>query len=557
MNNLNVSLILSNIANLLKIKGENKYKVATYEKASKVVKGLEADIKYLVDKEEVDSLSGIGESLAEKISEIVLTGSCNYYQRLIDKYPVSLITLLDVPGLGISKVRKIYEELGIDNLSDLKTEAELGQLSQLSGIGAKTEEKILEGVNRLLKNRGKVDLGLATELASGVIDYLSQLEAVSKVKLAGEMRRNLEVITEIILVVASSNFSEVFNIVKKLAFFELQLQKSEEIILMTDFGIVIRIVITSKENFYLKLFELTGTRKYNQSLKEVLDFSTVKESTVQFKSETEIFKAGRFPYIIPELRDDLDSLKYAQQNKLPKSIELDDIKGDLHMHSQWSDGRHTIEEMARACQQRGDQYLAICDHSKSLRVANGLSVERLKKQAEEIDKLNQKLEITILKGIEVDILEDGLDYNNQVLEELDIVVASIHRRFNNSTTRITEGIFKALENPYVDILGHPTGRLVLKRPPYAVEMERVIKKAVETNTILEINSAAKRLDLNAEHAKLAKSLGAKFVVNTDAHHVRQLDNLKYGVGVARKGWLESKDVVNTFDLQKLKDTLRS
>ncbi|MCK8828346.1 DNA polymerase/3'-5' exonuclease PolX [Natroniella acetigena] len=556
MNNLNVSLVLSNISNLLKIKGENKYKVAAYEKASKVIKDLEADIKCLVDKEEVDSLPGIGESLAEKISEIVLMGSCNCYQKLTDEYPVSLITLLDVSGLGFSKVRKIYKELGIDNLSDLKAEAESGQLSQLSGIGSKTEEKILEGVNRLLKNRGKVDLGFATELARGVMDYLSQLKSVSKVKIAGQIRRKLEVVTEIILVVASDNFPEVFAEIKELAFFELQEQESGEVLLIAESGPTVRIVLASEEEFDLKLFEWTGTRKYNQQLKKLINFSKLKEIIAQFQSEAEIFKLGGFPYIIPELRDDLGSLEQAQQNNLPDSVELDAIKGDLHMHSQWSDGRYTIEEMTKACQQRGYQYLAICDHSKSLQVANGLSVERLKRQAEEIDRLNQKLEITVLKGIEVDVLEDGLDYDNQVLEELDLVVASIHRKYNNSSTTIMERIFRALENPYVDILGHPTGRLVLKRLPYGVEMERLIKKAVETNTILEINSAPKRLDLNAEHAKLAKRLGAKVVINTDAHHVRQLDNLEYGVGIARKGWLESKDVVNTFNLQELKEILK-
>ncbi|MCK8818104.1 DNA polymerase/3'-5' exonuclease PolX [Natroniella sulfidigena] len=556
MNNLNVSLMLSNIAKLLKIKGENNYKVAAYEKASKIIKELKIDIKSLVEQEKLDSLPGIGESLAEKINEIVLTGNCRYYQELTDEYPVGLISLLEVSGLGSSKVRKIYNQLEIDNLADLKSKAESGQLSQISGIGAKTEDKILEGANRLLDNKGKVDLGLATELASGVMDYLSQLKSVSKVKIAGEIRRNLEVVTEVLLVVESDDFSEAFVAIKELTFYELQLQEDEEAVLMTEFGIAIRIVLASKEQFYFKLFELTGTEEYNERLKELIDFSAVKKEVVQIQSEAELFKLGGFPYIIPELRDDLASLEQAEQNQLPESIEVADIKGDLHMHSQWSDGSHTIEEMARACQQRGCQYLAICDHSKSLQVANGLSVEQLKRQAEEIDKLNQRLEITILKGIEVDILEDGLDYSNQVLEELDLVVASIHRRFNNSPTQIMERIFRALENPYVDILGHPTGRLVLKRPPYGVEMERVIKKAVETNTILEINSSPKRLDLNAEDVKLAKRLGAKVVINTDAHQIRQLDNLDYGVGVARKGWLESEDVVNTFNLQELQKILK-
>jgi len=556
MNNLIVSVIFDDITNLLKIKGANNYKIGAYERASKLLRDLEVDIAQLIQEDRLTELSGIGEGLAKNIEEIVETGTCQDYKDLAKEYPPTLISLLKVSGVGVSKVKQFYRELGIKDLESLKKKAQAEELSQLSGIGSKTEEKILKSVDKLLSEKNKLDLGYATNLAYQFKDYIEKFKEVDNVEVTGAIRRKEEIIDQISLVIASNNFDEIINLLKKVPIIsDIDELNDKTFLLDTKLGVKIKIFGTDNSLFWQKVFWTTASEEYNQKLQEVINDIAKDKITDAVKDEQEIFKSINLPYIIPELRDDLESIDRAQDNKLPNSIELKDIKGDLHMHSRWSDGRYTIKEMALACQKRGYQYMAICDHTQSLTVANGLTLDRLKAQWEEIDKLNESLDITILKGAEVDILNDGLDYSDDILAQLDIVIASVHSGFNNSRERMMERIIRALEHPYVHILAHPTGRIVLGRGAYSIDFERLVHKAIESNTILEINASPKRLDLNYQQVRLAHQLGAKFIINTDAHKIKHLDNMSFGVGVARKGWLEKDDVLNTLGLNEFRNFL--
>jgi DNA polymerase (family 10) len=556
MNNLIVSSIFDDIMNLLKIKGANSYKIRAYERASKLIRDLEVDVAQLIKEGRLTEISGIGESLAENIKEIVETGSCEDYNLLINEYPATLISLLKVSGVGASKVRQFYNELGIKDLNDLKEKAEVGVLSQLSGIGPKTENKILESIDKLLSEKDKFNLGEATHLANQLKDYIEAFKEVDNVKVTGAVRRKEEVIDQIDLVIATDNFNKTVERLEKISIISnIDKLAHQTLVVDTKLGIKIKISVTDNRSFWEEVFWSTASKEYSQRLQEIIDDKGKDTSIDDFKDEQEMFKSLNLPYIIPELRDDLESIDRAQNHKLPNSIELKDIKGDLHMHSRWSDGRYTIKEMARACQQKGYKYMGICDHTQSLTVANGLSPDRLKSQWEEIDKLNESLDITILKGAEVDILAEGLDYSDDILAQLDIVIASIHSGFNNSREKMMDRIIRALEHPHVHILAHPTGRIVLGRGAYNIDFERLIHKAIETNTILEINASPKRLDLNYQQVKLAHQLGAKFIINTDAHKTKDLDNMGIGISVARKGWLEKDDVVNTLELSEFKELL--
>ncbi|GAB6099161.1 DNA polymerase/3'-5' exonuclease PolX [Halanaerocella petrolearia] len=552
MNNLNVSLILSEIADLLKLNKSSRYKIRAYQKASNEISELEMDIKKLWEQGKLTTIDGIGAGIADKIEQILVTGSCDEYQELIEQYPASLTQLLQVKGVGPSKIDKFYTKLNVTNLKELKEEAENGVLTEISGIGAKTEEKILQSTKQLLSNQGSIDLGAANRLAEKLIDYLMNFKGVRQIEKVGALRRYEELVDSIPLLIETDNTNLINDDLKKLSIVSKIVESdSKELTISTKLGVVIKLYFATKDQFAKKLFWLTGSLDFNKGLEKF-----IPEDLAKIKTEDELFISSGLPYIIPELRDQTESLFVAERDKLPNSIKESDIKGDLHMHSNWSDGRLSIAEMAKACERRGYEYIAITDHTKSLKVANGLDYDRLKEQWAEIERVNQELEIEILKGAEVDILSDKLDYSNEILEELDIVIASIHSRFGDSQEQMMERIFIALENPEVNILGHPTGRLVVGRSSYNINFEKLVHKAIETNTILEINSAPKRLDLNAKQVKLAQDLGANFVVNTDAHKIKQLDNLEYGIAVARKGWLEKEDVINTLDLNQLKHLLK-
>ena len=550
MDNLNVGLILHNIGQVLKIKGANRYKIDAYEQASKKISQLAGNINKVADEEGLTSLEGIGSGLAEKIEEILTTGQCSYYEQLADEYPISLLPLLKLRGVGAGKVRKFHDELGITNLEELKAKAEAGELTQLTGIGNKTEQKILSSIAQAQQVLGKLNLAEGEKWANSLCEYLLAADDIIKVEAAGELRRQEELITELVFVVAANNKEVVEQHLAELPIISaIGEVGNRKIAAETELGIDFIFHLSTPKRFATDLFWLTGTEEFNQKLEK--DFPDLNSSD----EEGEIFRSLKLDYIIPELRDNEQIIQAAKTGDLPESVTQDDIKGDLHMHSNWSDGRVSIREMASACWKQGYEYLAITDHTQALAVANGLDYEELKAQREEINQLNEELEIELLTGTEVDILQEELDYGNSILEELDIVIASIHSGFDDSKEKIMSRLFLALENPYVDILGHPTGRLLAARKGYQLNFSQVVDKAAATGTILEINASPKRLDLDGYRIREAQQAGVEFVINTDAHHPTQLANISYGAAMARKGGLEPEQVVNTYSLAGLKNKL--
>ncbi|MBM7624643.1 DNA polymerase/3'-5' exonuclease PolX [Sporohalobacter salinus] len=569
MENLKVAWILEEISDLLKLKGANYFKVQSYYDVSKRIKNLDMNIKKIADNDRLEEIEGIGESLAATIDEILKTGTCSKYEELKAEIPIGLLKILDLPGIGPKKVKLFYEELEITDLEELKKAAKRQELRKLSGIGAKTEIKVLESIKKAKKRNDKVDLGLATALAEELLDICAKLKSVIKVEIVGSLRRKEELISDLDLLVVTDDFNQVSEVMKEIPIVTKVLAETEEKLkLASKSSIPIEIFFVSEDEFYSTLIATTGNQEHYKSLIELaakkgyrLDNTGVYElssdEAQEINSEEEIYQLLDLPYIIPELRTGDREIKAARERNLPVKLKLDDIMGDLHVHTNWSDGGNTIREMALAAKDRGYQFLSICDHSKSLGVAGGLTIDNLKRQIEEIDVLNEELtDFRVLKGAEVDILHDGdLDYPQEILNELDMVVASVHSGFRQSREQMTSRILRALEHESVNVLGHPTGRLLGKRAPYAVDIEKVIEKAVETDTILEINASPNRLDLNSKHLWMAKQAGAKIVINTDAHNIQQLNNMRFGVYNARKGWIEPREIINTYSLGQLLDLL--
>ncbi|MCG0274541.1 MAG: DNA polymerase/3'-5' exonuclease PolX [Thermosediminibacteraceae bacterium] len=565
MKNYIVSIIFSDIADMLEIKGENFFKVRAYRKAARAIANLSEDIESLIETSSLANIEGIGKALEGKIREIVTSGTCAYYEKLKKEIPRGLVEMLKIPGLGAKRIRTIYEALGITTIDELEQAAKQRKLRGLPGIGVKTEQSILKGIQMLKGKMGKMLLSTAFYVADEILEILRSYSAVDKVDVAGSLRRKEELISDLDIIVSSKDPVEIADVVLAYPRIAEVLKRDENrLSVLLDLGIRVNVRVVEPRSFWIALHYYTGSREHNAKLFEIaqkkgleFDESCVvkKESGELFypESEEEIYGLLKMPFIIPELRENKGEIEAALEDKLPNSIEVGDIRGDLHIHSNWSDGMNSIEEIAAKAREMGYEYVAITDHSKSLKVARGLDEERLFKQIELIKKLNKEIQgIKILTGIEVDILtNDLLDFDDDVLKELDVVIASIHSGFGQDREKITQRIVKAMYNPYVNIIAHPTGRILGKRESYDVDIDVILKTAAETNTLLEINSTPDRLDLNDNLARKAKEMGVKLVINTDTHELEGLKDIKYGVWVARRGWLEKEDVVNTRPLSQL------
>ncbi|MCK8825989.1 DNA polymerase/3'-5' exonuclease PolX [Fuchsiella alkaliacetigena] len=570
LDNLRVAWTLKDIGDLLKIKGDNYFKIKSYYDVSKLIRNLDEDINDLLIEDRLEELEGVGSGLAATIEEILTEGSCAKYEELKAELPLGLLDILDLSGVGPKKVKQFYEELEIDSLEKLAQAARQRELRKLPGIGSKTEAKITDAIKRS-EGKGQenqINLAIATDLANELIDICTKLSSVNEAEITGSLRRKEELIEQIDLLLATESPAELLAFLSELPLVTSLTEEEDRVKLTSRLDIEIEVLFTELESFSCELLRSTGTEHHYTKLKELaaqrgyeLSSSSLYNKSIAedevVNSEEEIYQRLKLPYIIPEIRDGKEEIELALQDDLPVKLEVADIKGDLHLHTNWSDGASTIREMAVAGQERGYEYLAICDHSRSLGVAGGLKVAELKRQLEEIDRTNEQLsDFQILKGSEVDILADGsLDYDSRLLEQLDIVVASIHSGFRQSKQKQTQRIITALENEQVDILGHPTGRLLPKRDPYPVDIEVIIAKAAETDTILEVNASPERLDLSSEHLRLAKEAGVKIAINTDAHSVEQLDNVRFGVYNVRKGLIGPQEVVNTYSLAQLREIL--
>lgn len=563
MKNKEIADLLEEMADILEFKGENPFKISAYRKASRIIGDLTQDIEEIAGQGELKNIPGIGEGMAQKIVEYLKTGKISKFEEARKGVSDELIAMMDIPGMGPKTLSMLHREKGISNLSQLEKALENGSLMGLFGIGEKKIENIKRGILLLKQSKGRMNLGVAFPVAKRIVEALRQKTGSKKIEWAGSLRRMKENIGDIDILATGPDKEQIVHAFTHLPEVKEVLasgQTKASVIVEGGTQIDLRVV---KENSYgAALQYFTGSKGHNIHLRGIAKAKGIKineygvfkgKKKVGGKDEKDIYRALGMDWMEPELREDRGEIEAAQKGRLPKLVQESDIKGDLHVHSKWSDGTSSIEEVARAAQRRGYQYIAITDHSKSLRIAHGLDEPRLMKQMEEIDRLNEKLKgFQILKGTEVDILAEGrLDFPEKVLEKFDIVVASIHSGFKQDRAKMTKRIIQAFENPYLHIFAHPTGRLLGARDPYEVEMDELIEAAKKFGKVLEINAYFERLDLDDIHCRKAKEMGIQVAISTDSHHPDQMWMMSLGVAVAKRGWLEKKDVLNTLSLKEI------
>ncbi|KYJ87297.1 DNA polymerase/3'-5' exonuclease PolX [Sulfurovum riftiae] len=569
ISNAEIASIFTQMADLLEIRGEDPFKTRAYRNAARTIENLGTDLAKMVEAgEDISKLPTIGERIANKIREIVQTGRLAKLEYLKHAFPPHLLDLLKVEGIGPKRAKILYQELHIGSLDALKKAAEAHKISQLKGFSEKLEKKILKGT-LLAKKEGKRFLyAIAEPYADALEKYLKSFGEAEQVTVAGSFRRRKETVGDLDILATSKEPSALIDYFVKYPDIRKIISQGDTrstVILRNEMQVDLRCV--HEESYGAALHYFTGSKSHNIAIRimardmgmKVNEYGVFKgEKKIAGATEAEVYESVGLRYIEPELRESRGEHTAAKEDRLPKLIEIGDLKGDLHMHTTYSDGHNTILEMTEAAKEMGYSYITITDHSKHMAIVHGLDEKRLRRQIEEIDKINERLKgITILKSIEVDILEDGsLALPDSVLKELDLVVAAVHDKFNLSQKVQTQRILKALENPYVKILAHPTGRLIGEREPYRVSMKKLFEGVKNNGCFLEINAQPKRLDLKDIYIQRAKEAGVRFVISTDAHNKASLAYMKYGIYQARRGWLEKKDVLNTLSLSSFKKALK-
>jgi DNA polymerase (family 10) len=565
MKNQFVAETLYMVADLLDLKGDLFFKTRAYRMAAQTIEALDDDIEKIVRQGTLESIPGIGEALAKKITELVQKGKLEYLERLKKEVPPGLIDLLSIPGLGPKKVAALYKNLGISTIQALRDAAGNGKLRSLEGFGEITERNILRGIQLLEKTSGRVLLNVAYEDGNRYLTYLKKNKKIKKIDIAGSLRRMKETIGDIDILASSNDpetvmdhfvqYPEVAEILAK------GITKSS-VILNDHLQVDLRVVDEKSYGAALQYF--TGSKDHNVTLRgfaikkgfklnEYGLFEKESEKYIAGKTEEDIYKRIGMAYIEPELRENRGEFDAAKNHTLPTLVTPDAIKGDFHVHSLWSDGSDSIETIAAVAEKRRYDFIGITDHSQSLKIANGLSEERIQKKILEIQKIRKKHpELRIFCGTECDIKTDGtLDYSNKILEHFDFVYIAIHTAFKMDKETMTRRIIKGMDNEQVNFLAHPTGRLIGKRDPYEVDIEQIIDAAKQTDTRLEINSFPDRLDLDDVHIKQAKDHNIGFVLGTDSHSINHLDFMRFGIATARRGWLEQKDILNTYSVEDI------
>ena len=569
VHNAEVATAFEEMADLLEIEGANPFRVRAYRFAARTLRDLPAEVGEMVAKgEDLTSLPGIGDDLAGKIKEILATGTAAALEAQRKRVPATLTELLRIPGLGPKRVKRLAHELKVRSLSELQTAAQAGRVRTLSGFGEKTEQHILDALATRLAEAPRVQRAVAIPSAEALVAYLEQSSGVSRVIAAGSYRRGLETIGDLdILVTAPAGRTVMDRFVAYQEVRDVLAHGATKSSVRLQSGLQVDLRVVPQESYGAALLYFTGSKAHNVVLRQLAQQRGLKlneygvfrgDKPVAGETEESVYASLGLPWIPPELREGRGEIDAAKAGRLPHLVDLQDLKGDLHAHTRATDGRNSLPEMAEAARLRGLRYFAITDHSRRLTMAKGLDSARLLQQTEAIDRLNATLSgITILKGIEVDILEDGnLDLPDEVLGRLDLVVGAVHSRFNLSNRRQTERIMKAMDHPHFSILAHPSGRLIGRREPYDVDMLRIIRKARERRCFLEINAHPERLDLTDIHCRMAKEEGVLLAVNTDAHSMLDLENARFGVGQARRGWLEKSDVLNTRSYAELRKLLK-
>jgi DNA polymerase (family 10) len=563
MRNKELADLFNKMADILEFKNENPFKISAYRRASRVLGDLTQDIQEIAESGELKKVPGIGEGMAQKIEEYLKTGKISKYEEVKKGVSDELIAMMEIPGMGPKTLAMIHKEKGIGNLSQLEKAVEDGSLIGLPGTGEKKAENIRRGIELLKASKGRMNLGVAFPLAKRIVETLREKTRSKKIEWAGSLRRMRENIGDIDILATGPNHEKIIHAFTHLPEVKEVLASGEtKASVIVEGGVQIDLRVVEEDSYGAALQYFTGSKDHNIHLRGIARAKGIKineygvfkgEKKIGGKDEREVYKALAMDWIEPELREDRGEIEAAQKGKLPTLIQEPEIKGDLHVHTKWSDGTSSIEEIAKAAQKRGYQYMAICDHSKSLRIAHGLDETRVLKQIEEIDRINEKLTgFQILKGTEVDILTDGkIDHPDKVLRRLDYVVAAVHSGFKQEKEKMTKRIVRALENPLVHCLAHPTGRLLGVRAPYEVDLDEVMEAAKKFGKVLEINATLERLDLDDVHCKKAKEMGIRMAIGTDSHHPDQLWMISLGVGVARRGWLETPDLLNTLSLKEI------
>ena len=561
--NLAISQIFRNVAQILEIKGDNPFRIRAYERAAQNIEGLTENIENFVAQDRLGDIPGIGKDLAYKIKEFIKTGRLKVYQDLKRTIPAGLLDLLNIPSVGPKTAKLLYEKLRIGNIQDLENAINKNKLQGIFGIKEKTVQNILKGIELRKKRKERMTLAQAIEAADEFVAALKKLPGARKIAIAGSLRRQKETVRDIDLLVISDAPEKIMDAFVKFPQVKEVLGKGKtKSSVRTKDDVQVDCRVVEERSFGAALLYFSGAKNFNIKLRQLAirkglkinEYGVFRSNRfISGRTEEEIFKTLGIAYIEPELREDNGEVELAQKFKLPRLIELKDLKGDLHVHSKWSDGANTIEEMARAAKNLGYSYIAITDHSQSLKVAGGLSIADLKKKKREVDKINKNLKgFRVLYGTEVDVRSDGkIDYKDKILREFDLVVAAIHTGFKQAKEQLTRRIISACKNKYVHIIAHPTGRLWGTREAYDIDLEEIFKVARQTNTHLEINAFPERLDLNDLNSHRAKEMGVKLAVSTDAHTTDQLQGIRLGVSVARRGWLGKNDVVNTLSAAEL------
>lgn len=576
--NKTVAALLEEIADLVEIDGTDARKAGSYRRAARTVSGLREDLRAYVEAGRLEELPGIGPAIAAKIRDFYERGSTRLLDELRARIPEGVRALLAVPGLGPRTLGRLYRELNVTSAADLRRVLESGAAARLPGFGERKAQKLLEALQQAGQQGERVPIGQALPLAQALVAELKKMPGVEQAAYAGSLRRGRETVKDIDLVAAARDGEAVaaaFTSLPVVA--EVLARGSTRVNVRVEGGLQVDLRVVPPEAFVPALHHFTGSAAHNTRLRarararglKINEYGVYRVSPggeagepLAVPDEAALYRHLGLSYIPPELREDRGEIEAAEEGRLPRLVEAGDLRGDLHVHSRWSDGAASIREMAEAARARGYRYLAICDHSRSLRVAHGLEIEDLRAQWREIEELNREYEeagipFRVLKGAEVDILKDGrLDFPDEVLAELDIVVASVHSHFRLDRGAMTERLLAAMENPHVDVIGHPTGRRLGFRDPYEVDLDAVIEAAARTGTVLEINASPERLDLGDEAARKAAEHGVMLCIDTDAHAPGQLAQVALGVTVARRAWLEPAHILNALDLPALEAWLR-
>jgi DNA polymerase (family 10) len=566
MKNSEIARVFHDMADLLELKGENVFKIRAYRRAAQVIEHLPKEMAVMLEQgEDFHKIPGVGDAIAKKSTELIKTGKLEAYESLKDEFPEGITRLLEIPGIGPKTAHLLSSELKITSAEQLEDAIKEGKVADLFRMGDKTAQNLLHKIEAMRRKDQRIPIGQALPIVEDILNSLSSLPGVKNMTSAGSLRRFRETVGDIDIMGTADNPEKVINEFVALPVVKEVLAKGPtkaSVILSPGLQVDLRMV--EHDSFGSLLQYFTGSKEHNIALRTKYQKKGLKLSEYgitdvahdrleKFATEEAFYKRLGMQYIPPEIREDQGEIELSEKHEIPRLVDLRDIKGDFHAHSNWSDGNNTIEEMALAAKDEGYKYIAITDHSKGLGIAHGLTEERLKEQVREISRLNQKLKgFRILCGMEVDIRADGsIDMPDHMLAELDCVVGAVHSSFNQSEERVTRRIIKAIENPHIDIIAHPTSRLIGEREPTAVDMEAVFKAVLKYKKALEINAMPSRLDLKDIHIHRARELGVMLAIGTDSHIAGQLKLMRFGIGIARRGWCEPKHILNCLSLEKV------